>query len=212
MNQFSNKSTRVLARNITSGSILKFNSPLHCSYHFDVNYCDLRSHLLSHWVGRVTYEWYVFKLDDGTPWPIMLEEECVETAWVHTGLVTAKNLKTKEVSVFNTLKEAAESIGTSAQYLRRWHGKYGDDKPYRGWVVKDHDHVVIADETRRNKTPDTAYRFFRLVDLETGDNQIYRSTRAIAKDLDMTPGMVRYHIRKKKLLKDGQYQIVIVYR
>jgi hypothetical protein len=212
MNQVNHKSTRVLARNINTGSILKFDSAVHCSYYFDVNYCDLRSHLMSHWVGRVTYEWYAFKLDDGKAWPIMLEDECVEMAWVHTGLVTAKNLKTQEVQCFNTLKEAATAIGANVQYLRRWQGKYGEEKPYRGWVVKDHDHALIIDETRRNKMPNSAYRSFRLVDLKTGEGQLYRSTKAIAKDLDMSPDMVRYHIRKKKLLKDGQYQIVIVYR
>lgn len=125
----------VLAKDIRTGAITRFQSIAMCSRHFDLAPSPFFFHLKEkRSAGRITKKWHVFKLDDGGSWPDLIVHECSENTHKWTCNVFMKNINDGRAFVFTHMAHACDSVGLNINSVKNHLARKGESTPYGEWI------------------------------------------------------------------------------
>ena len=117
------RQTAVIAKNVITNEESKYRSLKECSDFFKINHLGLRYHLVSKTAGKKHFNHFIFKYDDGLPWPEYKESELTEyktgsvaKAVVVTNITLPETHKTKH-TIFESISQAAHMVGCSKSNL-----------------------------------------------------------------------------------------------
>lgn len=137
--------TIVLARNILTDVVTKFPGINTCANKFNITRVRLNTHLKSNQVGKITCNWHVFKLDDGTEWPELKDCDLVEDKWALFSIAIGRNIDTDKILLANTLDELCGFIGIPYSTFSAHRKNNGTDIPLNGWIIEVTDIVSGID-------------------------------------------------------------------
>lgn len=203
LDNFMTSYTPVLAKHILTGGIMSFPTTLACSKAFQISNRRLRKHLKSKEAAKKTKNWFVFKYDDGTPWPDLREKDHQQDNWdVRYGIWYAKNKQSGKVWFNNSIADLCEILGYKYSSIQkrfintegeRTYGDYVfwyDDRP-----IKD---VVEAVSINEKRIP-FGIRPAIKIKITQGNNEIiYDSLIQAARALDVYPTTLTYAIKSKQ--------------
>lgn len=135
----------VLARNIVTNEIVRYESIRACCQEHLVDKNMLLKHLTSISSGRIIKDSFVFKFDDGALWPDLLAYPHSSVTLWRTCNVVGKEVSSGEIHLFASLGAACEILGFSLKNLGNHRHRVGSDSPYQGWIF-----YPLSGETFRN--------------------------------------------------------------
>ena len=124
----------VIGRSITNGNIVRYQSVSSAARVLLTTPVGIYKYISSPLAGRVAINGYVYKYDDGTPWPVSilpcsrdnpLDGRC-DVIGIH---------ESGYEYLFMTLAAAAEHIGVSVNVLKNHRQRHGVAVPFQGWVI-----------------------------------------------------------------------------
>lgn len=138
------KRFQVLVKNIRDNSIATLKSIYEASRHAFVSSVAMRKHLLSVFAGMVEKDGYVYKFDDGTDWPKILNSDeskprlhqKSEISLSYTYDILAENVVTKDIYFFKSVMTACRILGLNHGSVENNRMYKGPDAPFKNWVFK----------------------------------------------------------------------------
>lgn len=208
LDNFSDNYHRVLAKNIISGSVKEFPTTVACSKAFEISNKRLRRHLKSKHAGTHTRNWWVFKYDDGSKWPVLREEDIQINTWDITfGIWYAKSKDTSKVYFNKTLQDLCEVLGLEYSQAQAGFKKCRDDKRYGGYIFWYDDRSIgdVLDDLPSSKPKPECIREAMKVKVMQGNIEtVYDSAVKAAKALEVSPSNIKYSIvNRAGKLKDS---------
>lgn len=202
LDNFMTSYTPVLARHILTNAIMTFPTTLACSKAFEISNRRLRKHLKSKEVGTKTRNWFVFKYDNSTPWPILRDKDNQEDNWdVRYGVWYAKHIESGKTWYNSSIADLCEVLGYNYSTIQKRFVCTGGERTLDGYVfwyddrpVKDVVEDVIWNEKR---TPE-GIRGGMKVKVVTGETEVvYDSMIKAAAVLEVAPNTVKYSIKNR---------------
>jgi len=124
----------VLVKDTITGKIKRYRSISYCARQLLINADVLNRHLNSLTAGRIKHENMLFKLDNDHPWPTLMAYECEENTLNTRCEIYAHNVETKQVCIFQSLKQACERLGLGLNIVKNNRTRKGNLYPYQGWI------------------------------------------------------------------------------
>jgi hypothetical protein len=199
---------RVLARNIKTNKTIRYPTSRDCAKDFNINDKRLRRHLKSKEVGTKTKKWFVFKIDDGTPWPELRDNDFQSDSWdIRFGIWYAKNIKTNKLYFNNTLEDLCNVLQlkyTTVQKNIRTNGKevyFGD---YAIWF-NDQPLKDVVDSLPKNdkRIPESIRPSMRMSVEIDGITTIHDSITKASKATGLYVSTITYNLKKKQGIVKG---------
>lgn len=130
---FSNEKI-VLVRNVSTNEVTAFPSISACGRAFDIDPASLHEHIYSkRSAGRISKDWSVFKLDDGSPWPVLLMEEIERDGYIWKCNVFVKQVSTGKSFIFANYPHACRSLGLNFNTLKSHQQRNGTAAIFKGY-------------------------------------------------------------------------------
>lgn len=124
----------VLARNIITNEIIKYDSINSCRKAHKLDKHMLRTHLTKSSAGKIIYNNFVFKFDNELPWPTMLATPTKTLDLWKTVNVVAENTLTNKKFIFSTMVEAANYFNISKAELTNHRNRKGHLVPLNNLI------------------------------------------------------------------------------
>lgn len=146
----------VVAKEVKTGIITKFKSVQNCADWLCLDHQVLLRHLYSVCAGLIERNGHIFKFDNETVWPEMVDYDRENTTLNIIAYVMAENLSTGKKMIFPNLSVASEYLGYDPQAIRLHRYRKGYDMPYDGWIFYKYDPSGKKDydfrPNRKNRT------------------------------------------------------------
>jgi hypothetical protein len=124
----------VLRRECTTNEITRYESIKQCCKDNFLSKDMMYKHLTSNYAGMIKDNNYVYKFDDGKDWPISYNiVDSSVNLWRKCDVV-GKNIKTNEIMLFRSLRNACEYLGLNFKILGNIRHRKGLDHPYNDWI------------------------------------------------------------------------------
>lgn len=117
LTKLGNKFLAVLARNLLTGEIKKFNSIADCTRYFKLSRDVLKDHLKTDSSGKYYKDNYVFKYDNNKPWKEYHPVEMRELGEKGISIVV-KNTLNNSISIYESYVETAKNTNIDIQLLK----------------------------------------------------------------------------------------------
>lgn len=203
----------VLAKNILTNKIVKFNSSEECSRKFKINSSRLNRHLRSKCFGTITKNWFVFKYNNNTDWPILSNKQKIENNWKSNfGVWYATDSVNNKVYICNTLRDVSFDINVNFNTLDSHLRLKGFNTPYKNWKISYSEipiDEVIPNLIKSNKEIFKNKVKLRMFDRETKITLIFNSYSEICKYTNLTWKKISYAIKNKNGIVNN-YKIEII--
>jgi len=191
--------TNVLARHILNETIIRYPNMAECAREYKLKINRFSRHLKSKFAGTVTKNWYVFKLDNGEPWPELKAKQIERDSWnVIYGVWYAKH--TDGTSLMNnTLEGLCGTIPLPYAPVQNFITD-NKDKPYRGWTIwyddSPREEVIksLPDRVKRVFKPPTSLTF---TNLGTGETMEFASIVKAGKHFNTDEKNIIYALDKR---------------
>ena len=129
----------VLARNILTEEVMNFKSIAECSRYFNIPKNTLHYHLFNRNIHKGVKNNFIFKLNDNSPWYDFninnLYEICKGSNCHASKRISAMNLFTKDIKIFNSNKECSDYFNIDSSLLSKCLNNFGK-KHKNGWIFK----------------------------------------------------------------------------
>ncbi len=125
---------KVLCKNIISNEIMTYFSISECSSQHFLSPGPFKIHLDSEYAGMLSFGNYIFKLDDGKPWPEKIYESHFNLKPGMSCDVVAENVNTGKKIIFNSIVAACNGLGLPLNPVKLQRSRKGMDIPYDGWI------------------------------------------------------------------------------
>lgn len=202
----------ILAKDVRTNEIIKFNSIRECSDHFNISTSSLRRHLLSIHVGKLTKDWCVFKYNDGSEWPILHDFNIVENKFDFTSLVIAKDLNTNAKFIFNTLKDAADILKLNYMSLQKYKANNENVRKYKNWLFKETNNISEINTLDLKPSGYLKRRenncLYRVINTSTGETHMLKGNRKVSELIKYS----RVHIYNRLSIGKNDFGIYNVYK
>lgn len=141
----------VLQKNILTGEIKKYESIYSLSLKMFLSKVSLRNHLFSYQAGAIAVENFVYKLDDGKDWPLVLNSSDVEYR-IHpntnikigyTYNVIAENILEEKIYLGVSISELCYILGLNAGSVENNRIYKGVRSPFKNWIFYPYSDNVI---------------------------------------------------------------------
>lgn len=127
---------KVLSKNILTNEIKQYRSISKCSLENLIECNNLIRYLNSDKAGRCTKGWFVFKYDDGKPWPILKEYEINKDTWNSFNDVKITNVVTGVVILALNMRHACELANINFNGFKSYRQRNGVLAPYKNWIIE----------------------------------------------------------------------------
>lgn len=198
----------VLCKNITNGAIVKMRNMKDCASNFNLGVKRLSRHLKSKEAGTKTRNWFVFKFDDESPWPVLKEKDYQQDSWdIRFGIWYAKNLETNKIYFHNTLDELCEILNINYASVQRYTRTDGSETTFAGYVIWFDDKPLkdVVDQLPENnkRVPEGIREPKKVMVIKDGIETIYDSLIKASKANDIAATTIAYAITKRNGLTKG---------
>jgi hypothetical protein len=187
-----------LSRDIRNNLITSYLSSFHCAFEHDVNGTAMRFHVLSSQAGTRTKDWFVFKLDDGKPWPILTKDQKVKDSLTYDrGYWIAKNIITGVKAIHNTIRQLAEALSLNVNSVPTLYQK-NPLKPIKNWLfsyIKTTTDEIKKQLPQRDKFNNSGIPI-ELVNVLTNEVKEFKSKNSLSVENSIPLGTINFYIDK----------------
>jgi hypothetical protein len=198
------KIIRVIAKNIITNKEEYFQGIENCSRKFNIDPTALSKHLKSKNFGTITKNWYVFKIEDKSEWPILHDDDYVENSWYKVqGIWFAKNLSKDLVLISDTLKDLANILDFNYFKVKRFISKKQKDKTFFGWIF-EYNKCPSSEHIKKIQKRKHKYKYkIKVTNLKTKEILYFDKFTEVALFIETTTDNIYYAISfKKGLIKN----------
>jgi len=203
----------VFAKHILNGKVIKFPSVMECAKEFEIDYRRLSRHLKSKDAGSLTKKWFVFKLDDGSDWPSLLNDSIEENQWdILYGVWYARNKLTNLIVLHNTLEELCSMLNLIYHNVQQHVVKYRESKPYGEWFFTYDDKPIrdaVVNLPTRKKHGGKQNPVPVKITKNNGEVFKFTSIRQAGKHLNIDEKVVKYAITRRNG-KIGEHLVELI--
>lgn len=192
----------VVCKNVISGVVVKMRNVKDCAASFKISCRRLRKHLKSKDAGTKTKNWFVFKLDDESAWPILKESDYQQDGWdIRFGIWYAKNIETGKVHFHNTLDELCEILNVTYSSVQRNVRKDGREVVFGNYAFWFDDRPIkdVIDQLPSNnkRLPEGIREPKKVKVIKDGTETIYDSLVKASKGTGVPLTTITYNMEKK---------------
>jgi hypothetical protein len=123
-----------MAKHLQTNEIREYPSVKDCAIDHMLSKVSIRAHILSESAGRLAIDGWVFKKNDGSPWPIFIAHPDSRQTLTASCDVVARNDELGLLHLFTTLTEACEILKFKRGDLTNHRNRKGTAAPFHGWV------------------------------------------------------------------------------
>jgi hypothetical protein len=206
----------VMARHILNDSVMLFPSITECAKQFNLSVKRFTRHLRSKSAGTLTKKWFVFKFDDGSPWPFLDSNDHEENKWdVMYGAWYATNVKDGRIVIGNTLERLAAELGLFFSSVQTHYVRSEKGTPFKDWIFKYDDKPLldVVGSLPRRSLPDKVRESMPLIFRSTTSDEILRfdSITKAAKYFNVYSPRLLYALNKQNgVFKDYKIEKDII--
>jgi hypothetical protein len=124
----------VIGRNVVTGEIVRFGTIVAAAKHAFVASWEMKEHVNSISAGHVVSNDFVYKLDNGNPWPTLLTHVDEDLTLGKMVDLVAKNVETGQTHLFLSFLHACRMLKLNRHNLKQHRWRHGPNKPHQGWI------------------------------------------------------------------------------
>jgi len=195
---------KALAKDLRTNTIKEYTDSHSCARAFGLLEATLRNHVLSELAGTKVKDYHVFKLDDGSEWPVLKDIDLSKNYndFIQRGYWTAINVETGFKAFNHTLKDLCEKLGVNHSRVSHYQTKGIEITD--GWEFKFHRRVTDGEINALGEKVSSNNRGvkIKLTNIITNEEQVFNSKNKMSISTGIPLGTVDFYKNTNRLLND----------